>query len=116
MSRDRLYVLAIAAALASAPGSALAQRTQSVRFEVSFSPAVAAITGRTLTGRAYVAVSRGRFDAQIYTDDKAHLGHALSRDVSHQSAVEASRAPVAGAQVVKPASAERQQSPVAIAR
>ena len=58
MSRDRLYYLAIAAALASAPGAALAQRTQRVRFELSFSPAVAAVAGHTLTGRAYVAVSR----------------------------------------------------------
>ena len=58
MSRDRLYFLAIAAAIASASGSAPAQRAQSVRFELSFSPAVAAIAGRTLTGRAYVAVSR----------------------------------------------------------
>ena len=58
MSRHRLYVLAIAAALASAPGSALAQRTQGVRFELSFSPAVASIAGHALTGRAFVAVSR----------------------------------------------------------
>jgi ATP-dependent exoDNAse (exonuclease V) alpha subunit len=37
---------------------------------------------------AYVAVSRGRYDAQIYTNDKAQLGDALSRDVSHRSAFE----------------------------
>jgi conjugative relaxase-like TrwC/TraI family protein len=40
---------------------------------------------------AYVAVSRGRYDAQIYTDDKAQLGEALSRDVSHRSAIEPRR-------------------------
>ncbi len=39
---------------------------------------------------AYVAVSRGRHDAQIYTDDKTQLTQALSRDVSHRSAIEPS--------------------------
>lgn len=37
---------------------------------------------------AYVAVSRGRYDAQIYTNDVAALPHALSRDISHRSAIE----------------------------
>ena len=37
---------------------------------------------------AYVAVSRGQFDAQIYTNDAAKLGEELSRDVSKQSAME----------------------------
>src|SRR5438445_7177056 len=41
---------------------------------------------------AYVAVSRGRYDAQLYTNDKAHLAEALGRDVSHRSALEPSRA------------------------
>ncbi len=41
---------------------------------------------------AYVAVSRGRFDAQIYTDDKARLGDALQRDSAHRSAIEPLRA------------------------
>ena len=52
--------------------------------------------GEPLVNRrlAYVAVSRGRFDAQIYTDDTAQLGDALSREVSHRSAIEPSRAPV----------------------
>ena len=31
---------------------------------------------------AYVAVSRGQYDARIYTDDKAKLARALDRDVS----------------------------------
>ncbi|MGA3327786.1 MAG: hypothetical protein ABSF45_25280, partial [Terriglobia bacterium] len=35
---------------------------------------------------AYVAVSRGRYDAQIYTNDAEKLGEGLSRDVSKQSA------------------------------
>jgi ATP-dependent exoDNAse (exonuclease V) alpha subunit len=36
---------------------------------------------------AYVAVSRARYDAQIYTNDAGNLGHALSREVSHAAAV-----------------------------
>jgi len=48
--------------------------------------------GEKLVNRrlAYVAVSRGRYDAQIYTNDKAHLTEQLSRDVSHRSAIESS--------------------------
>ena len=42
----------------------------------------------SIGGLAYVAVSRGRYDAQIYTNDKAQLGDALSREVSHRSAIE----------------------------
>ena len=38
-----------------------------------------------------VAVSRGRNDAQIYTNDKGQLAEQLARDVSHRSAMEASR-------------------------
>ena len=38
---------------------------------------------------AYVSVSRGRYDAQIYTNDAEKLGEELSRDVSKQSALEA---------------------------
>lgn len=37
---------------------------------------------------AYVAVSRGQYDARIYTDDKVKLSRALDRDVSHRSALE----------------------------
>jgi ATP-dependent exoDNAse (exonuclease V) alpha subunit len=37
---------------------------------------------------AYVSVSRGRYDAQIYTNDAQKLGAELSRDVSKQSAME----------------------------
>ena len=36
---------------------------------------------------AYVAVSRGRYDAQIYTNDGDKLGDELSREVSKHSAV-----------------------------
>ena len=35
---------------------------------------------------AYVAVSRGAEDAQIYTNDRAKLSEALGYDVSHESA------------------------------
>jgi hypothetical protein len=37
---------------------------------------------------AYVAVSRGRYDAQIYTNNEAMLGQELSRDVSHSPAIQ----------------------------
>jgi conjugative relaxase-like TrwC/TraI family protein len=37
---------------------------------------------------AYVSVSRGRDDAQIYTNDALRLGEELSRDVSKESAME----------------------------
>jgi ATP-dependent exoDNAse (exonuclease V) alpha subunit len=37
---------------------------------------------------AYVAVSRGRYDAKIYTDDKSRLVQALSRDITHRSALD----------------------------
>jgi hypothetical protein len=42
---------------------------------------------------AYVALSRGRHDAAIYTDDQARLADTLSRDVSHSSAIEPRRNP-----------------------
>jgi hypothetical protein len=35
---------------------------------------------------AYVAVSRGQWDAQIFTNNREKLPQALGRDVSHQSA------------------------------
>jgi ATP-dependent exoDNAse (exonuclease V) alpha subunit len=37
---------------------------------------------------AYVSVSRGRYDAQIYTNNAPTLGQALSRDVSHSPAIQ----------------------------
>jgi conjugative relaxase-like TrwC/TraI family protein len=37
---------------------------------------------------AYVAVSRGRYDAHVYTNDKTHLTEQLSRDVSRRSAID----------------------------
>jgi len=46
--------------------------------------------GEKLVNRrlAYVAVSRGRYDAQVYTNDKTHLTEQLSRDVSRRSAID----------------------------
>jgi hypothetical protein len=35
---------------------------------------------------AYVAVSRGAYDAQLFTNDREKLGGALEHDVSQQSA------------------------------
>ena len=35
---------------------------------------------------AYVSVSRGQWDAQIFTNDRSTLKEALSRDISHESA------------------------------
>ena len=35
---------------------------------------------------AYVAVSRGAYDAQFFTNHREKLGAALGQDVSHQSA------------------------------
>jgi ATP-dependent exoDNAse (exonuclease V) alpha subunit len=37
---------------------------------------------------AYVSVSRAQFDVQMYTNDAGTLGHALSQDISHTSAIQ----------------------------
>jgi ribosomal protein S4E len=49
--------------------------------------------GEKLVNRrlAYVAVSRGRYDAELYTNDKSHLTEQLAREVSHRTATEPSR-------------------------
>ena len=52
---------------------------------------------------AYVAVSRGAHDAQIFTNDAATLGHELSRDVSHAPAIQ--QAPLSQAIEQQPAQA-----------
>jgi conjugative relaxase-like TrwC/TraI family protein len=66
--------------------------------------------GEKLVNRrlAYVAVSRGRYDAQLYTNDKTHLTEHLSRDVSHRSAIEPSRESFPSAQKIEPPSARSQ--------
>jgi conjugative relaxase-like TrwC/TraI family protein len=73
--------------------------------------------GEKLVNRrlAYVAVSRGRYDAQIYTNDKTNLDETLSRDVSHRSAMEPTRAAgPAVAQQIGPASSLSQATQQAI--
>ena len=50
---------------------------------------------------AYVAISRGAHDAQIFTNDAAALGQELSRDVSHLPAIQ--QAPVQLSVVQQPA-------------
>jgi ATP-dependent exoDNAse (exonuclease V) alpha subunit len=66
--------------------------------------------GEKLVNRrlAYVALSRGRYDAQIYTNDRADLAQRLERDVSHRSAIEPSRESVSPAREIKPSSAQSQ--------
>jgi len=57
---------------------------------------------------AYVAVSRARLDAQIYTDDTSRLTEHLGRDISRRSALESVRASVAPVHRVKRPSTESQ--------
>jgi ATP-dependent exoDNAse (exonuclease V) alpha subunit len=66
--------------------------------------------GQALVNRrlAYVAVSRGRYDAQIYTNDKSQLAEALSRDISHQTALEATQARESSTQKLEPSTSRRQ--------
>ncbi|HEY6273388.1 MAG TPA: MobF family relaxase, partial [Terriglobales bacterium] len=45
---------------------------------------------------AYVSVSRARYDAQIYTNDKTNLAQELSRDVLHSSAIQQGGVPEPG--------------------
>jgi hypothetical protein len=56
---------------------------------------------------AYAAVSRARYDAQIYTNNAEHPGQALSRDVSKDSAISLDHNPGAP----NPAWTEIQTSP-----
>jgi ATP-dependent exoDNAse (exonuclease V) alpha subunit len=66
--------------------------------------------GEKLVNRrlAYVAVSRARYDAQVYTNDKSQLGEHLSRDMSHRSAMEPNRESVSSARESEPSSARSQ--------
>ena len=67
--------------------------------------------GEKLVNRrlAYVAVSRGRYDAHLYTDDKGHLAEQLSRAVSHRSAMEPSRESASSAHEIEPSSARSKE-------
>jgi len=66
--------------------------------------------GEKLVNRrlAYVAVSRGRYDAQLYTNDKSQLADQLSRDVSRQSAIDASRESASSAHEIQPSTTPSQ--------
>ena len=50
---------------------------------------------------AYVAVSRGRYDAHVYTNDKTHLTEQLSRDVSRRPAIEPAQRQRQAAQIIE---------------
>jgi conjugative relaxase-like TrwC/TraI family protein len=69
--------------------SSQGQTTDRVLVHVDTEQAGEKLVNRRL---AYVAVSRGRYDAQLYTNDKGQLAEQLSRDVSHRSAMESSHA------------------------
>ena len=56
---------------------------------------------------AYVAVSRARYDAQIYTNDAADLGRALSRDTSHTAAIEPQQPAAASNEMAQAAAASQ---------
>jgi ATP-dependent exoDNAse (exonuclease V) alpha subunit len=51
---------------------------------------------------AYVSVSRGQWDAQIFTNDREKLAQALSHDVSHKSAFQPEQAISAVPQKIGP--------------
>ncbi len=53
---------------------------------------------------AYVSISRGQWDAQIFTDNLAKLPQALGHDVSHQSAYKPEQAMPALGQKIAPSS------------
>ena len=55
---------------------------------------------------AYVSISRGQYDVQIYTDDRSELARNLSRELSRRSATEGQEQEPA-AQEVKTASARQ---------
>ena len=65
--------------------SSQGQTTDRVLVHVEIDRAGEKLVNRRL---AYVAVSRGRYDAQLYTDDKGKLRRVLDRDVSHSSALD----------------------------
>jgi conjugative relaxase-like TrwC/TraI family protein len=74
--------------------------------------------GEKLVNRrlAYVAVSRGRYDAQLYTNDKNHLTEQLSRDVYHRSAMEPGRTQQPAAEKIEPSAPSQAQAVAAKAQ
>jgi ATP-dependent exoDNAse (exonuclease V) alpha subunit len=65
---------------------------------------------------AYVAVSRGRFDAQIYTDDATRLGQALNRDVGKSAALDMGPASTQRPHIPRAPSAGRTEERLDVAR
>ena len=55
---------------------------------------------------AYVSVSRGQYDAEIYTNDKSERARNLSRDVSQRTAIPGQKQESA-AQKVEPVAAQQ---------
>src|SRR5437879_297250 len=85
--------------------SSQGQTTDRVLVHVNTEQAGEKLINRRL---AYVAVSRGRYDAQIYTNGKTHLAEILSRDSSHRMALEPSGESISSAQKIAPSSARSQ--------
>jgi len=56
---------------------------------------------------AYVSVSRGQYDAQIYTNDRSELARDLSRDLTQRTAIDVHEDPAA-AQRIAPNSTQTQ--------
>ncbi len=55
---------------------------------------------------AYVSVSRGQYDAQIYTNNRSELARDLSRDVSQRTAIGQEMDPAA--QKIEPGAAQQE--------
>ena len=55
---------------------------------------------------AYVSVSRGQYDAQIYTNNRSELARDLSRDVSQSTAIGQEMDP--SAQKIEPGAAQQE--------
>jgi hypothetical protein len=74
--------------------------------------------GEKLVNRrlASVSISRGRYDAQLYTNDKTYLTEQLSRDVSHRSAMEPGRAQQPAPQKIEPSAPSQAQTVAARAQ
>jgi len=70
------------------------------------------VESRQLVNRrfAYVALSRARYDAEIYTNDAADLAHRLSRETSKRAAIEILSA--SGEQVSAGAIEQQKQQPL----
>jgi len=83
--RQRFARLA-AAEKAYSDGNRVARPNPDPSLQICFGDTLLNGTGRGTIGRA--APSRGRYDAQIYTNDKSELAQHLSRDVSHRTAIQ----------------------------